>query len=380
MASPKQPGSSPPISAREWVIRYLPAVLAFLYFAFLASLPALSTRWLDFPVYWDAGKKSLLGQTVYDVAGHFQFKYSPLIALLFGKLFETVTFETASFVFQKTMLLLWAALFLRFARRDFRVLLFTILFFGNALRLDLELGQINALVLYLFVLLFGALSRPSKWSEDLPFGFVFSFAVQLKLFAVILIPVLILKREWRKLGLGIIFLPLLSIGGVAVEHGWAFAWAENQAWLRSLTDSTDGLLLSDQNIAALGTFSKIFGLTLGKVLWLLAGGGFAAYLWKNRTKSIDWFRDWLLFAISVFNPLVWSYWILYAMPLLATRFPDFEGAVRRRSRNIRFYGPLAALFVFVAFNGQHARWAWNGGIFTGLALLGYGASRVRARD
>jgi hypothetical protein len=99
MASPKQPGSSPPISAREWVIRYLPAVLAFLYFAFLASLPALSTRWLDFPVYWDAGKKSLLGQTVYDVAGHFQFKYSPLIALLFGKLFETVTFETASFVF-----------------------------------------------------------------------------------------------------------------------------------------------------------------------------------------------------------------------------------------------------------------------------------------
>ena len=361
-----------------WVVRYLPAALAFGYFASLAFLPAITSRWVDFPVYWEAGKKAVLGMTVYDVAGHFQYKYSPLIALLFGKLFQNVDYEIASFVFQKLMLFFWIALFLRFAKRDFRVVLVLILFFGNALRLDLELGQINAFVLLLLAMLFAALERPRRLAEDLPFAAVFSLAVQLKLFALVLVPLLIFTREWRKLFFGLLFLPLMSIGLVAYSSGWEFAVAENRAWIASLFDSTDSLLLSEQNVGVLGVFGKIFGVGIGKAVWLASGVGFAIFLWRNRDRTVPWFRDWLLYGIAIFNPLVWSYWVLYTLPLFATRQIDFEGAFRRRSRGIRIFGLTAAFFTFLAFNGQHARWAWNGGILLGLILLGVVASRVRA--
>ena len=363
----------------EWVMRYLPLGLALFYFGLVASMPVITTRWLDFPVYWEAGKKAVLGFTVYDVVGHFQYKYSPLIALLFGKALGWMSFETASFVFQKTMLALWAALFFRFARRDYRVVFVAILFLGSALRLDLELGQVNAIALYLLALLFSALERPRSWREDIPFATVFSLAVQLKLFAVVVLPLLVLRREWRKLALGLAFLPLLSVGGVAIEHGWRFAVAENRAWIASLSQSTDALLLSEQNVGALGSFGKAFGLGAGKLLWLALGAAFVAYLWKNRSRPVAWFRDWLLYAIAVFNPLVWSYWVLYALPLLASRLPDFEGAFRRRSFAWRTFGAVSALFIFAAWNGQHARWAWQGGIFVALILLGLASSRVRAK-
>src|ERR1700741_64658 len=38
----------------------------------------------DFKVYWVAGTKAAHHLTVYDVQGHYQFKYSPFVALLWA--------------------------------------------------------------------------------------------------------------------------------------------------------------------------------------------------------------------------------------------------------------------------------------------------------
>jgi hypothetical protein len=38
----------------------------------------------DFKVYWIAGQKAARHLTVYDVQGHYQFKYSPFVALLWS--------------------------------------------------------------------------------------------------------------------------------------------------------------------------------------------------------------------------------------------------------------------------------------------------------
>src|SRR5262245_47754986 len=38
----------------------------------------------DFSVYWVAGQKAARSLTVYDVEGHYQFKYSPFVALLWS--------------------------------------------------------------------------------------------------------------------------------------------------------------------------------------------------------------------------------------------------------------------------------------------------------
>lgn len=356
-----------PAHRQAWVIQNLLPMGIWVTYLWLLVRTPLTTRWLDFPVYWEAGKKALMGASVYDVIGHFQYKYSPLIALLFGKAFQSLSFEPASWIFQKGMLFLWLLLFLRFAGRNFRHLFIVLLFFGNALRLDIELGQINALVIYLLALLSGSLERESSWREDLKFAFLFSIAVQLKLFCLVLVPLLLLQKEWRKLGLGVFFIPLLSIGGVAVTHGFGFAFSENRAWIASLTESTDELLLSSQNVALLGTAVKVFGLFVGKSVWMISGLAFLFYLFKNRGRPIAWFRNRLLYSIAVFNPLVWSYWILFAIPLFTEKLKDFSFPTDLKSRALLGIG---ALFVFAAFNGQHATWAWNGGIFGALVLLG----------
>ncbi len=351
----------------KWIRRLFPAVIFVVYVWLLMQSP-LTSRWVDFPVYWDAGKKAVLGFTVYDVSGHFQYKYSPLIALLFGKLFQAMSFETASWVFQKSMLILWLSLFLKYGRRDYKVIFIALLFFGNALRLDLELGQINALVFYLFTMMCGNLEKECSVSRDFRFGLLFSIAVQLKLFCLVIIPLLLIQREWRKLFLGFLFLPLLSIGGVAVMHGLEFSLSENLEWVRSLTHSTDELILSAQNVGLLGTASKLLGIGFGKSVWVISGVWFLFYLAKNRGRSIAWYRDRLLYAVAIFNPLVWSYWILFAMPLFLERVRDFQLPNSRLRRGII---GVVVLFVFAAFNGQHAEWAWGGGIFLGLVAIGF---------
>ncbi len=348
-------------------------ILAAGYFVWLAVTPPVTSRWVDFPVYWDAGLKATEGRTVFDVAGHFQYKYSPLIALLFGKLFQFASFLTASWIFQKAMLLLWFSVVARaLGLRPWAIVLW-ILFFGNALRLDLALGQANALVFFLLLLLFSDLERPSRLVRDVGYGVIFSLAVQLKLFAGIVVLLLIFRRQWRKLFLGLALLPVLSIGGVAIEQGWTFALSENVAWLASLADSTDELLVSSQNVGVLGFFARnasSLGLSLGwaKAAWLLVGAGFLYYLWTERNRPAIWLRNRLLFAISAFNPLVWSYWILFAFPL-ADEAARGIATVLRNSRTRRFQTIAAVAWVFLAFNGQHARWAWQGGILVGLILI-----------
>jgi hypothetical protein len=336
-----------------------------IFFAF-ALVPPTTSRWVDFPVYWAAGEKAIAGRTVYDVAGHFQYKYSPLIALIFGKLLLPLSFGVASWVFQKLMLALWAGYFLRCTKLNFAHALLLLLFFGNALRLDLALGQINALVALLLFGLFSGLEARADKKRIFLFAVLFSFAVQLKLFALILVPVLVLRREWAKLAASLVFLPLLSIGGVALHSGLDFALAENANWIRSLTASTDELLVDAQNVAILGTASKLFGLSVGKFLWLASGIAFLVFIAKGKDRPADWIRNRAFAAIAFLNPLVWSYWILFLVPLAAEILRDPPVALWKKRR---WALAAAALYVWFAFMSQHAKWAWNGGILVAMALV-----------
>ncbi len=360
------------LGPRARVIAYLLWTGVAVYFVGLAVSSPLGSRWLDFPVYWEAGQKALHGATVYDVGGHFQYKYSPLIALLVGKLFQALHFESASWIFQKTMLLLWARIVWQVSSGRIEIIAFFLLFFGNALRLDLALGQMNALVLYLLLLMFALLEKERSRVRDLGFGLLFSFAVQLKLFSLVIIPVLLFRREWRKFALGVLMLPILSLGGVALAHGPQFALSENREWLRSLATSTDELVISAQNAGLLGTLARAFPwgeLVVAKALWIAMGTAFLVFLWRNRIRGVGWFRNQLLLVIAVFNPLVWSYWILFSFPLAVRASELFPRTWHGSGSAGRTALAVGAGIVFFAFNGQHANWAWNGGILFGLIFV-----------
>jgi hypothetical protein len=124
--------------------------------------------------------------------------------------------------------------------------------------------------------------------------------------------------------------------------------------------------------------SKLFGTTVGKVIWLASGSAFLVYLAKHQGQSADWFRNRSFAAIALLNPLVWSYWILFLVPLAGEILQDTKldwkklDARRNRGGPVLIFtalGFLAALYVLLAFASQHAKWAWNGGILLAMILV-----------
>jgi hypothetical protein len=100
-------------------------------------------------------------------------------------------------------------------------------------------------------------------------------------------------------------------------------------WVRSLTASSEELLISQYNVSALGIFGK-WGLQVGigfgawaYVLWLaLACAWGAVLVWSERNAAaressylVFWSTSWAWAGIVVLNPLVWPYWLTFCLPL-----------------------------------------------------------------
>ena len=124
----------------------------------------------DFHVYWVAGEKAARHLTAYDVEGHYQFKYSPFVALLWavptsigserlwsglhyvvtGIGWYTLLFWLARQVDENRAWTLWAA---------------GVMVFSVAIRDELKLGQVN-LWPFLLVLPAWVARRPTRAGWD----------------------------------------------------------------------------------------------------------------------------------------------------------------------------------------------------------------------
>jgi hypothetical protein len=293
----------------------------------------------DFKVYWLAGGKALAHLTVYDVEGHYQYKYSPFVALLWGLphalggqryLWALAHYAACAVGF----LALWfACAVLLDRRRSVWIWLTALLTFSVGLRDELKLGQANLwpLLLVLPIWFTGARAHEQKLFtlSGLAIGAAWGFAVQWKLYALVLGPVWLLRRRWDVF-VGAIAFTLASLGLLlAAAHGGDFAWQENVRWLRSLTTSSGELLVSQYNVSALGIFGKwgqAVGLGFGAwayVLWLVLAGAWGGMLfWSERDAHarsdaylVFWSSSWAWAGIVLLNPLVWPYWLCFCLPL-----------------------------------------------------------------
>lgn len=293
----------------------------------------------DFKVYWLAGAKAIAHHTVYDVEGHYQYKYSPFVALLWGVphvlggsryLWALAHYAASALGF----LSLWF-LCARLLDRERRLWLWLIALvtFSIGLRDDLKLGQANLwpILLVLPAWLSGARAREHKGidSAGLAIGAAWGFAVQWKLYALVLGPVWLLRRRWSVFA-GAIAFTLLSLGvALSAVHGPELAWQENVSWLRSLTTSSEELLLSQYNVSALGIFGKWgaqVGLAFGAwayILWLMLACAWGLIVvWAEREAAargaaylVFWSASWAWAGIVLLNPLVWPYWLNFCLPL-----------------------------------------------------------------
>ena len=287
------------------------------------ALPLLSPRnppnFTDWQVYIEAAHKLSEGKTVYDVVGHYQYKYSPLVAATFALLLKVFSPPVLGWINWGLELALFVALFIYLGGLSALRLRpskhFAILFFGMGclaigLRDEMKLGQLNLWCLW-FLIGTWMFAKSSRVKSAALFWVA---AVSLKLYALILAPYFVFRREWKLLAWSLLFYIALSFVMLAPWIGVQAVVSENIEWLRSLTKSSGDLSASRFDVSMLGSFQKI-GLPYfaAVALWGLA---LVAFLRESWTEARSPHADGLRFLgrsiawILLLNPLVWPYWYL----------------------------------------------------------------------
>src|ERR1700759_4367883 len=146
----RRPSSrSASVSAKPaWKYGALAVTFALMLVVFLQ--PDQRPDFSDFKVYWLAGTKAAVHHTVYDVQGHYQYKYSPFVALLWAipsTLLPGQRYHWAWLHYAACgcgfALLWWLLARAIDPARAFTWWLFLWIVFGVALRDELKLGQEN---------------------------------------------------------------------------------------------------------------------------------------------------------------------------------------------------------------------------------------------
>ena len=366
----------------------------------------------DFKVYWLAGAKAAQHHTVYDVQGHYQYKYSPFVALLWS--LPAAHLPGARYHWAWLHYVAcgvgWYAVWFLLAReldpkRTFGLWLALVAVFSVGVRDELKLGQAN---LWPFLLVLPAWLAPRRSSVEQPGGAVrprgfdtagfaigvaWGLAIQWKLYALVLAPLWLLRQR-RAVWIGALcatFVTLLLVLGLA--HGWQFAVAENVRWLRSLTGSSEELLISTYNVSTLGILGKWTTRAGGSPpVWVYAVGALLAVAWASalfwsereaarRKAPFDrfWSASWAWAAIVVLNPLVWPYWLLFCAPLFLAYVAGATRAGGLRAAGLRFWF-VCGLFAVMNWAQNYAVVHRGGSLLAVLVLMLDAYTRARTRD
>ena len=353
----------------------------------------------DFNVYWDAGGKAAQHHTVYDVEGHYQFKYSPFIATLWS---VPTRFPGSSGAWKwlhwlatgSGFCFAWFLLARALDRRRAAALWLALVWvFVVGLRDELKLGQTNVwpFLLVLPVFFTGRRRAAADGTQDgvdwrgLAIGAAWAMAIQWKLYALVLAPIWLLRRR-VSIWIGAVCATLLTmVLAQALVHGWAFAIAENGRWLRALTASSEPLLISQYNVSLLGIIGKLTG-TIDRwafLVWALFVGAWVACLvWAERIASARhtiWLRLWsAAFAwagITVLNPLAWPYWLVLCAPLFLVYVVKSTADGLRRT-DAAFWS-VCALFLVMNWAQNHRVVHAGGSLLAILILLADAFRRAR---
>ncbi len=305
------------------------ALYALLLAAGLALLFTGQAGFRDFQVNLQAGDRLLHGETLYRTSDeHYQFKYAPFAAAIYVPL-ALLPPAAAEGVWLAFVL---AASFFAFAAsarlaglgpagRLWPAALPALILAKYFLR-ELELGQINAIIAAVFLgmtaLLTGS-GGPRSGRREAAAGILAGLGAALKPYGIIMLPYLLLKRRWKALAGALSFLGL-SLLLPAVFYGWKGSWAVHAEWIKTLSQSTPPLLVSQDNVSLLAFFSKWLGpsglatgLYAGSVALLAAAMIFVLVKGQGLPKPEPLEVGLLLLFIPLISPLGWEYTYLSAI-------------------------------------------------------------------
>lgn len=293
----------------------------------LAFLVHVRKDMSDFGVCVQAGRRILDGETLYRVSDeHRQFKYAPVSAFVFVP-FALLPWEAAQAVwFAGQVILLsaggWLAtrLISRPGKSPWLIAGLGALAGLKFLGREIELGQVNALILFLLLAAAGAFLR----KKDALAGALWCVSLVFKPYALVFLPYFLWKKRFRLLGFGTAGLAA-GLMLPAVVYGWSGNLGVLKEWAVSLTRSTRGLLAVGDNASLFALSAKSFGadrpaLALVSTLAAVAGLGilFLLMIERGHRRGLEKPERlefvYLLACIPLISPLGWYYNYLYGIP------------------------------------------------------------------
>ena len=318
-------------------------LLGFLFFMSL-FLIKIKDNMEDFEVNYKAGKRLLWGETLYRFEDeHFMFKYFPCSALLYVPL-SYLPLSSAKAIWY--YLVVFCSVFLFYFSRklaasskkiDGFLIVLPPLILARYFFREIELGQINALVTMILVLMVWLMSsgrdRTSQKNEFLS-GCLWGLATALKPYAFIFFPYFIIKRKWRAVISGFVFV-VLALLVPSLYYGFEGNLQVLKEWYSTLSQSTPRLLSTWDNISLIGFFTKWTGnqtlsiILAGFVIGILVLLILILVLRGNnipRAEVLD--SSILLICIPLVSPLGWDYTLLMSVlgvTVLVYNIQNFSG-------------------------------------------------------
>jgi len=284
----------------------------------------------DFEVNHKAGGRLLAGETLYRTADeHWQFKYSPFSALIYLPL-SLLPLPAAKAVWFFIVVAAIAAIVLLSRRMlsatgppsGLAVGLAVAVLARFFLR-ELQLGQINAIITVLLLLMVLELEKgrkPSSAAADVRAGLLWGCATALKPYAVIFLPYLVLRKKLRPLLVGLGFVAV-SLAVPALFYGLPGLGNVLREWVATLSRSTPGLFATQDNVSLMALFVKWTGnvpastILFAVMTLILALLTLVAVLkGKSLGDPLPLESGFLLLFIPLLSPLGWDYTFLSAFP------------------------------------------------------------------
>ena len=292
-----------------------------------------SRRMPDFEVYWRAGARAAAAEPLYRPAdADYQLKYFPsfAVAAIPLGLMSLDTAKAVWFAVSATALIVLLPLSVSLLprRRQPMWLLLTALLvcLGKYYAEDLVLGQINTLVALVATLAILALNRGREWIA----GVLIAVAIVLKPYALILAPWIAARRQWRSivaLASGLLIACALPV----LFYGVDGTLGLYRDWWRTVTTTTDGILLHSDNVSLASLWAKRLGVgSAATNLGLLSSAALLVaaalvFLTRNGVQQPDGLEAGLLLALTpLISPQGWDYVLVLATVAVLYVINDFD--------------------------------------------------------
>lgn len=332
-----------------WITGGLSAGVLTIYVALLAR-----QRQVDFQVY-RMGGQHVLGSGLYSahivVDGRgLPFSYTPLAALIFWP-FSHLSIASSQFIWDLTNVVALTALIAvslaaarnrSLVRSDWRTALLLVAPIGILLwpvRLDLELGQINIMLVLMIVT---DLTVGISWRDRrLPRGVLVGVAAAIKLTPLVFIPFLLVTRQWRAARNATLAFLVATLGMVALVPGPSWLYFTKYAFevrrLGNTYDTTNQTLQSALDRAGLAPTHAVVDLLL--LVVLVAGLALAALAYRRSSALLG-----VLVCAAVglmISPVSWQHHYVWCVPLLVW----LAAGVDRPKRGVMWAGIGAIVFM-----------------------------------